>query len=225
MIAFGNHIELGNGIYSVPDLAFILRLPQARVRRWMNDFWDVRLGEKYHGKYSWGDGRDKATNFYTLIEFYVFYQLRENKVGTKAIFTAHEQMAQQLQTAYPFASAPVLTDGKSILYALEDGTTINADRTRQIAFKQIIESFCKKIEFSKTQLAERYWPLGKEHRIVVDPHHQFGQPVIEKTNLLAETIFDLYQAGETPAFLSRLYNISVNEVNDAVALFNLNKTA
>ena len=225
MIAFANHIELGNGIYSVPDLAFILRLPQARVRRWMNDFWDVRLGEKYNGKYSWGDGRDKATNFYTLIEFYVFYQLRENKVGTKAIFTAHEQMAQQLQTAYPFASAPVLTDGKSILYALEDGTTINADRTRQIAFRQIIESFCKKVEFSATRLAERYWPLGKEHRIVVDPHHQFGQPVIEKTNLLAETIFDLHQAGETPAFLSRLYNISVNEVNDAVALFNLNKTA
>jgi uncharacterized protein (DUF433 family) len=224
MLAFENNIELGNGIYSLPDLAFILRLPQSKVRRWMNDFYNQRLGEKYNGNYSWGEGKDKATNFYTLIEFYIFYQLRENKVGTKAILNAHEQMAGQLKTPYPFASAPVLTDGKSILYSLSDGTTINADKSRQIAFKQIIESFCKKIEFSNSKLAERFWPLGKGHRVVVDPHHQFGQPVIDKTNLLAETIFDLYKAGETKEFLSRLYNISVKEVNDAVALFNL-KTA
>jgi uncharacterized protein (DUF433 family) len=133
-------------------------------------------------------------------------------------------MAEQLKTPYPFASAPVLTDGRSILYSLHDGTTINADKSRQIAFKQIIESFCKKIEFSDSQLAERYWPLGKQNHIVVDPHHQFGQPVIDKTNLLAETIYDLHHAGETKEFLSRLYNISVKEVNDAVALYNL-KTA
>jgi uncharacterized protein (DUF433 family) len=224
MLAFENNIQLGNGIYSLPDLAFILRLPPSKVRRWMNDFYNQRLGEKYKGKYSWGQGRDKATNFYTLIEFYVFYQLRENKVGIKTILNAHGQMAEQLKTPYPFASASVLTDGKSVLYSLEDGTTIKADRSRQIAFKQIIESFCKKIEFSDSQLAERYWPLGKQSHIVVDPHHQFGQPVINKTNLLAETIYDLHQAGETKEFLSRLYNISVKEVNDAVALYNL-KTA
>lgn len=225
MIAFKNDTKLGNGIYSIPDLAFILQLPQAKVRRWMNDFWDVRLGEKYKGKYSWGEGRDKATNFYTLIEFYVFYQLRESKVGAGTILKAHEAMASQLKTPYPFASSQVLTDGRSILYILDDGTTINADKSKQIAFREIIENFCKKIEFSKTNLAERYYPLGKQHHIVVDPHHQFGQPVIEKTNLLAETIYDLYQAGETKEFLARLYNISVKEVNDAVALFNLKAAA
>jgi uncharacterized protein (DUF433 family) len=56
-------------------------------------------------------------------------------------------------------------------------------------------------------------------------HHQFGQPVIEKTNILAETIYDLHKAGESKQLLSRLYNISVKEVNDAVALFNLNTAA
>lgn len=225
MIAFEKNSKLGKGIYSVPDLAFILRLPQSKVRRWMNDFWDERLGEKYHGRYSWGEGRERATNFYTLIEFYVFYQLRESNVSTRTILRAHEAMAQQLKTPYPFASSQVLTDGKSILYALEDGTTIKADHSKQIAFKEIIEDFCKKIEFSKGKLAERFYPLGKEHHIVVDPHHQFGQPVIEKTNLLAETIYDLYHAGESKEFLSRLYDISIKEVNDAVALFNSNKAA
>jgi uncharacterized protein (DUF433 family) len=225
MVSFKNDILLGNGIYTIPDLAFILRLPPQKVRRWMNDFWNSRLGEKYHGKYSWGEGRDKATNFYTLIEFYVFYQLRELNVGIKAILKAHEAMAKQLNTPYPFASSQVLTDGKSILYCLEDGTTIKADKSLQIAFKEIIESFCKKIEFSKSKLAERYYPLGKEHHIVVDPHHQFGQPVIEHTNLLAETIFDLHTAGEKKEVLARLYKISPKEIDDAVAFFSPKKAA
>ncbi|WP_315818474.1 DUF433 domain-containing protein [Paraflavitalea speifideaquila] len=56
----------------------------------------------------------------------------------------------------------------------------------------------------------------KDRHIVVDPHHQFGQPVIEKTNLLAETIYDLYNAGENKQFISRLYNVSVREINDAI---------
>src|SRR5688572_17207686 len=98
MIGFESDIKLGNGIYTIPDLAFILSLPQPKVRRWLNDFYNIRLGEKYKGKYSWGDKRDKATNFLTLIEFYVFYKLRENKVTTNMILTAHQEMAKQLRT-------------------------------------------------------------------------------------------------------------------------------
>jgi uncharacterized protein (DUF433 family) len=224
MKTFNNNLQLGNGIYSVPDLAFILHLSPAKVRRWLDDFWDARLGEAYKGKYSWGRGKDKATTFHTLIEFYVFYQLRAAKVSVKTILKAHRAMAEQLKTPHPFASFPVLTDGKSILYSLEDGTTLKADATVQIAFKEIIESFCRKIEFSDDLLAEKFYPLGKQHHIVVDPHHQFGQPVIVNTNLRAATLHDLFMAGETPEMIARLYEITVEEVNDAVALFTL-KTA
>jgi uncharacterized protein (DUF433 family) len=225
MFATDIHSKLGAGIYSVPDVAFILRLPAAKVRRWMKEFWDSRLGDKYQTKYSWGAGRDRATNFYTLIEFYIFYQLRELDVNTRTIFTAHEDIAEQLKTPYPFASSKVLSDGKSILYTLDDGTVVNANKSKQIALKEIIESFCKKIEFSDTEVAERFWPLGKEKHIIVDPHHQFGQPVIENTNILAETIYNLYKAGESKDFLSRLYALEEKEIEDAIALFNFSKAA
>jgi uncharacterized protein (DUF433 family) len=224
MISLTTHSKLGEGIYSVSDISFLLKLPKQKVRRWLNDFWDSRLAEKYSNTYSWGEGRDQATNFYTLIEFYIFYCLRELGVAQKKIFEAHEAMAKQLKTIHPFASAKVLTDGKSILYALEDGTTIKADKSKQIALKQIIEDFCKKIEFSDNNLAEKFYPLGKNKHIVVDPHHQFGQPTVEETNVLAETIYNMHEAGETNEFLSRLYDISLKEVQAAIYLFN-NKAA
>lgn len=67
--------------------------------------------------------------------------------------------------------------------------------------------------------------MGKDKKIIVDPHHQFGQHVIEDTNILAETIFDLYQAGESPAFISRLYQLKEEDVKDAIALFTSNRAA
>jgi len=216
--------ELGTGIYSIPDVAFILGLPKAKVRRWMKEFWDGRLSLEHKQKYSWGEGRDKFTHFHTLIEFYVFYQLRTLNISKKKIFIAHKAIASQLQTIYPFASSKVLSDGKGILYTLRDGTIVNADSSKQAVFKEIIQAFYKKIEFSKTQIAYCFYPMGKNSRIVVDPHHQFGQPTIENTNILAETIYDFYTAGESILFLSRLYKLSIKEVEDAIAFF-VTKTA
>lgn len=216
MIAFENNIKLGTGIYSIPDLSFILQLPKHKVRRWMNDFWDSRLGGGYKGKYSWGQGRDKATNFLTLIEFYVFYQLRENKVSSNKILEAHAFMAKELNTPYPFASSEVLTEGKNIFYSLEDGTTVYADKSRQIVIRKAIESFCKKIEFSPDKLSKRYWPLGKENSIVVDPHHQFGQPIINGTNINASSVYSMYVSGESINVIGILYDLTEKQVNDAI---------
>ncbi|MFC5284359.1 DUF433 domain-containing protein [Pedobacter alpinus] len=217
------HQSLGEGIYTIPDVAFLLKLPQAKVRRWMTEFWDTQLGEKHQHQYSWGEGREKATNFHTLIEFYVFYQLRELNVSTKKILIAHEDMANQMHTPYPFAHAELLTDGKSILFELSDGVVIKADRTQQIAFKEIIENFCKKIAFSSDKVAEKFYPMGLDNHIIVDPRHQFGQPIISNTNILAETVYNLYDAGEDIDFIARLYKLSESEVEDAIALFT--KTA
>lgn len=216
MIAFNNDIQLGNGIYTVPDLAAILNLPPAKVRRWLNEFYNSRLGEKYKGRYSSGEGRDKVTNFYTLVEFSVFYLLRKHGVSVKKIMAAHGHMAEQLKTPYPFASSQLLTEGKNIFFTLPDGTTMYADKSQQIVIKKAIESFCRKIDYSPSQLAERYYPLGKEHHVVVDPHHQFGQPVIEGTNILADTIYSLYKAQEPIGVIANLYELSEQQVADAV---------
>jgi uncharacterized protein (DUF433 family) len=221
--AFNQQLEAG--LYTLADIAFLLNLPKGKVRRWMKDFWDTKFGEAYQNKYSWGEGRDKATNFYMLIEFYVFYQLRELKVSTHRIIVAHQDMAEQMKTPYPFASSKLFTDGKNVLFTHHDGTIIEADKSRQAAFEEIIEDFCKKISFSyTTQMAENFYPLGTDKHIVVNPHHQFGQPVVSKTNILAETLYNLFKAGEDIEFLSRLYQLEESEVADAISLFN-NKTA
>lgn len=217
MISFENHIKLGNGIYTVPDLALILELPQHRVRRWLSDFYDERLGKVNQGKYSWGEGRGKATNFMTLIEFYVFYVLREQKMSIDKILKAHNYMSKELKTPYPFASYKLLVNKKDILYRMSEETWVHANYSKQIIIHQIITGFFKKIDFSDKDLAERFWPLGKERNIVVDPHHQFGQPVINGTNINAATIFSMYESGEPKSTIGILYDLTEGQVDDAIA--------
>lgn len=42
--------------------------------------------------------------------------------------------------------------------------------------------FYKKIRFSNKNIAHKFYPLGIEKNVVVDPNHQVGQPIIDNTN-------------------------------------------
>ena len=211
--------SLGIGLYSVPDVARILNLELPFVRRWLREYWEnkFKAGKKIYS--TWGSGRDKTVHFYTLIEFYVFYQLRKQKLSAQSIAKSHEIIAEELNSQFPFATSTILTDGKKILYKIDDDIIVNADKSKQLNFSTIIKEFCQQIDFGKDHLALRYWPLGKQRNIIVDPHHQLGQPTIKNTNILAETLYRMYIAGEKVNFIASLYNVLESDVKDSIEFF------
>lgn len=101
---FENELKLGNGIYTVRDVSLILRLPYYKVSRWLNKYWNGRLGEVFKQNYSWAVNDSKAVGFHTLVEFYVLMQLGEAGVSTNTVLKAHIQLSKKLKTAFPFCS-------------------------------------------------------------------------------------------------------------------------
>ncbi len=221
MIKFVNHPEIGYGIYTVTDAAMLLRLPVSKVRYWLNKFWDERLAESPSSKFSWGDGRSKSVNFYTLMEFFVFYQLRKHGISVGKILKTHQFLSNKFGIAYPFASYQIMTDGKSILFSPDSGESIvTATPKLQHNITGIIKEFVEKIDFAGDQkLAMRFFPDGRKSSIVIDPERQFGQPIIMGTNILAKTIYSMHKGGETDEFIADVYNLDRSQVNDAVAYF------
>ncbi len=211
-----NIFDIGTGIYTIPDIASILRLPTAKVRRWMKEYWNEKFAQGEHNTFSQGSGKEQVTNFYTLIEFYTFYQLRLNGVSSDKINKAHEVLSNLYQTKYPFAKSNILTGSKNIFFNHEDGELIEADKGLQITIKQVLEPFCKNIDFDLNSLATRFYPLGKNHNIVIDPQRQFGQPVIGDTNVLTETVFDLHRAGESSKVIANIFELTSKQVKDAI---------
>jgi len=127
-------------------------------------------------------------------------------------------IAKDLNIPYPFASSKLLSDGKKIWYEFQD-CIVRADGSRQTDFVEFIREFASKIEFDSHKIAERFWPIGREKSIVVDPHHQFGQPIIEGTNINTETIFSMYESGEPVESIGILYDITEKQVKDAISFY------
>lgn len=216
--------EFGSGIYTIPDIHLILGFPPYKIRRYIKKYWD-NIGKKIFNKpYTWEDKRNhKIVPFVVLIELYTFFELLENKMDILTIAKARETMVEELNTPYPFASCKFLYDRHSIWYYVEKDLLVNADHTKQTNFVKVIECFAKNVKY-ENDMAFQFYPLGEDHNILVDPKHQFGQPVINKTNIITDTIFSMLEAGEKKETLSTLYEISIEQINDVIA-FHTKKAA
>jgi uncharacterized protein (DUF433 family) len=213
------HIEpkLGEGIYLVKDVAKILHLDYAKTNRWIVGYWGSGLDD--NTQYTFGDVGNRAINFFSLIEFYTFFKLREKGVSSTDIKKLHKELSQVFNTPYPFAKAnDFFVDGrklKTFVYYGHLDNVIKLDKKHQISFR-FIEKFLDKIEFDDNNIATRFFPLAKSKNIVVDPKYQFGQPIIFGTNIKTQTLFSLYKGGETLEDIGSLYNLSVDKVQDAI---------
>jgi uncharacterized protein (DUF433 family) len=210
--------KLGAGFYTAPDIARFLGLPRAKVTRYLKNYWDDRLGNGlFNETYSWQTEnlKTKAVNFYVLIELHTFFKLQELGVSTKKILTARETIAKDFNVQYPFASSNILSDGKGIWFKYMDNL-VDADGSRQTNFQEFLIDFLQKIDFDGDLMAERFYPAGKDKKVVIDPRHQFGQPVISGTNLNTEVVFNMFESGEPVAMICHLYDISEAETWDAI---------
>jgi uncharacterized protein (DUF433 family) len=214
--AIENKPLLGSGIYTVPDIARLLGISNQKVRRWLS-YWNRWLEKKYNQSYSWQADGSQAVSFRSLVDFNVFYQLADSGIPTKSILQTYEELGDKLQTPYPFANEKTIkdlaSDGKMVLIK-NKGVYIRLDGSYQTALP-FIKDFLKKLEFHN-HIASKLWPIGKNKKIVCDPRRQFGQPVIEGTNIFPETVYGLYKGGESKKFIASLYELSPKQVRDAI---------
>lgn len=215
---FETSFNIGTGSYTIPEIASILRLPYHKVNLWVNKYWDGELGKEFEGQYSWKIKNSKAVNFNTLIEFYILILFAEAGVKTRAVLNAHTELSKKFDTKYPFSQKNILekirTDGKKIFLRINDDT-ISLDGTKQLNL-MFIKQFFKNLDFGEDSIASKFWPLGRDKAVIVDPKRQFGHPVIEKTNIYPETIFNLFQAGEPIEFIAFTYDLNEKSVRDAI---------
>jgi uncharacterized protein (DUF433 family) len=214
--------RIGEGIYLVKDVSKILHLEYQKVYRWIVGYWSGNLDENIN--YTFGENDNRAINFYSLIEFYTFFKLREKGVSSTEIRRLHTELSRLLKTKYPFAIAQdyfvenrkTPKTKKTFVYYTYLNSLIKFDTKKQFSLG-FMEKFLERIEFDENNLARRFYPLLHSKNVVVDPKHQFGQPVITGTNIKTQTLFNLYKGGESVEIISSLYNISIEKVRDAIS--------
>jgi uncharacterized protein (DUF433 family) len=217
--------RLGEGVYTARDISKILNLDYEKVYRWLVGYWSGGLDESI--RYTFGEDRYRAVNFFSLIEFFTFFKLREKGVSSTSIKRLHCELSALLGTKYPFAIAQdyyiekrnTKKTKKTFIYYTYLDSLIKLDRKQQFYLK-FLNEFLEKVEFDDNNLAARFFPLSNSKNVVVDPKHQFGQPVVTGTNIRTETLYNLFKGGEKAEDISILYNIPLEKVKDAIAFQN-----
>lgn len=210
--------SLGQGVYTLPDAALILGLPLTRLRSWVGGYIES-TAEDVPMLATWGKGRGRGFNFHVLVEAYTVYNLRQLGVSLQKIRTAREVLSGYLKTPHPFAAHGILASGGKVLFDLPDSfpkAALNLNLGKQTELSDIIEPFCKRLDFNEaTLLAERFWPRGHHSHIVVDPQHAFGRPIIEGTNITVEALADLVDAGEDKSNIASQYSLPLSAVEES----------
>lgn len=218
-IDFENRPELSLGIYTIPEVSRILGVSNQIAHSWLKRYWDGEFSSLHNSSYSWMTGDSKAISFHTMMELFIFSHLSEAGVRSREIGKAHGELSGLYETVFPFAHEKVLkgirTDGKKI-YINTVNDTIKLDGTQQLMLG-LIEDLLEKLDFDTMELASKFYPLGKNREIVVDPTRQFGHPVTGDSNIFPETLYGMYCAEKSKKFVAFSYEIPVSYVDDAIA--------
>ena len=107
---------------------------------------------------------------------------------------------------------------RALIKSLNDDILLELGTHGQTAFSKVLEPFCASLDFDQaSSLASRYFPLGRERPVVVDPRRAFGRPVIEGTNLTTEALMSLLRGGESAENIAESFRITTEAVIAAKA--------
>jgi DNA-binding transcriptional MerR regulator len=170
-------------------------------------------------------GGRRIFSFHELIELRFVSWCRENGVSMPVIRAAAQVAAELFQATHPFALDTFATDGHNIFALMREkradlalGKNVLAVELPkfQLVFTSMIEPYFKDLDF-EDHWANRWWPLGKDRRVVLDPARRFGEPIDGETGVPTNSLYQTYLAEDKD--MSRVawwYDVPVEAVAYAV---------
>jgi uncharacterized protein (DUF433 family) len=217
-----NTTYLNTGIYSIPEASRLTGVSKGRIGRWLRGYHSGLRGRNYPPLWSSQlpcIENTVALGFLDLIEIKWVNAFLKAGVSWSTIHKVREK-AQELytDTAHPFCTKQFVTDGRQILRDLFEETgeeSLHEIATDQIVFAEITKPFLKELDFEDGEFL-RWWPLGKDRPIVVDPRKNFGQPTIAKEGIPTQNLARSYKANGSFEEVARWYETSAEFVKEAV---------
>jgi uncharacterized protein (DUF433 family) len=213
---------IGTGIYTPAEAAALLKAPPAEVRRWAFGYTRVRGGVPRHyeplirTQLPELEGQ-QALTFIELVEMMFIKGFREAGVSWKTIHEAARVAARLFETEHPFAMRQFFADPGGVYALLRevDGgeSLVSLVGSGQHVFTDLVRPVPGAARVRSLDVPTRWWPLGKEGRVVVDPAVSFGQPIVAEAGiptrvlaeaLAAETEYDPKTALERVAWVYRI---------------------
>lgn len=204
------------GLYSYRDAAHLLKLDLNTLQYWLGEVKDVE--SVIQGRFR----EEHVLTFAELMELHFIKMFRDEHVSFQAIRRAAQESSKKFHTSYPFIVKRFDTDGRSIFATLKGKETnqevVEELHHGQLVFTKIIRPFFRKLDYSGLDTLQRFWPLKKSGRIVLDPTRHFGKPIDSQTGVPVYAIVNAAKAGDgqDAQTVAKWFEIPVDAVEAAI---------
>lgn len=216
---------IGKGAYTIADIKYMTGISIRKIERWTSGYISYRktqtnlLPPVYKSDFS-ESIETTCLSFLDLIEILFIDSFEKHGLSLQSIRKAADCASKLFETTHPFAKKVFYTDGKTILARIaeenKDPDLLDLLKHQYQMDSIISPSLYESLDFDNLDLAEKWWPLGKNNRIVVDPKRNMGKPIIDNINIRIETIIDLLARGKSINDIVEWYNIDEISIRYAI---------
>ena len=210
--------------YGLSEASHYLGIPKATLRSWvLGRHYPIEAGKQFFRPIiELPDKEKRLLSFVNLVEAHVLEAIRQRH-GIKfwRVRGAVEYLEGQLDSRHPLAEQKFVTDGVD-LFVEQFGRLVNISREGQLAIKELIQTYLRRIERDSAGFPIRLYPFTRERKpdepktIVIDPYISFGRPVLAGTGIATTIIAQRYKAGESIEELAEDYGRPTSDIQEAI---------
>lgn len=211
---------LDSGIYSVADARRLIRIPDMRVRRWIDGDRRTHAEAILDNELGWAGGK-LAFSFVNLMEMRFLAFFASHGVRIPAIRVMAEEAKRILRHPHPFATSTVFkTDGKAIYSETERQTgdeQLYNLLNRNFEFKPIIAQSLKEgVVYDPSGLIRAWYPRKEiAPNVLVHPKHAFGKPILKDSGIPTKTLADAAER-DSVGTVAKWFEVSSARVLEAI---------
>ena len=197
----------------------LVGLPAGTARRWINGY--QRSGKRYAPILREQPSSDEWVTWGEFVEARILAEFRDQRVPTTKLRAAVDRLRYEYQVAYPLALMRPYLEAEQRRLLIDDGP----DRGKRdlITGQRILDSgtavalSAVPAQDASGELFVAELPLDADFPTIwTNPDRMSGQPTVGRRRIAAVTVAGMVEAGESDIDVAMAYNISPENVRDAV---------
>jgi len=209
---------LDRAIYSYADVDRLVGLHSGTARRWLEGY--QRTGRFYDPVLRPEPTGGDAVTWGEMVEARLLAEFRNRAVPVQRLRPAIVRLRKEFGP-YPLAHARPLFDveGRELVRVVQEQVGLERSlqlvvvRNGQLVLADTAERFRSAVEYDG-DVAGRLKPDVRTPDVVMDPRRAFGQPAVR--NVRTESLAEDYRAGTSREELADLYDLTAEQVDEAI---------
>lgn len=210
--------------YGMTETSHYLQIPLATLRSWtLGRHYPTQAERRFFKPIIvLPEEGHPLLSFMNLVEAYILDAIRRKYgVQLRKVRMALNYLRSQFPSKHPLADHHFQTDGLD-LFTKKYGQLINVSQAGQLAMREIVEAYLRRIERDEQGVPIKLYPFTRKREleepkvVVIDPYVSFGRPILVGTGIPTVIIAERYKAGESIDDLAEDYRRQRCEIEEAI---------